>query len=178
MSLAFERGLGLGWIANTGNEADLNALEVMTASPGRASARPCSVMSSGWTTFSRSVAWPRRDAGRDAQGRSLEAGARAAASHTGALATEDRVVDAALRQLGIVRADDIDELLDLGDAFEQPRRPAGPRVAVDHHIWWLRDPGRRRHRRPRAAAGELAPRQRQHWPRSSPHTAPPRTRST
>ncbi len=62
-------------------------------------------------------------------GRSEEGG-RAAASHTGALATDDRVLDAALRQFGIVRAGDIDELLDAGDAFTSPRRPAGPRVAI------------------------------------------------
>lgn len=61
---------------------------------------------------------------------SSRAGAAAAASHTGALAAEDRTVDAALRQLGIARARDVEELLDLGDAFDQPRRPAGPRVAV------------------------------------------------
>ena len=54
-----------------------------------------------------------------------EAGARAAASHTGALAASDAVVDGVLRQLRIARARDVDELLDLGDAFEQPgARPA------------------------------------------------------
>src|SRR5690625_968662 len=31
VSLAFERGLGLGWVVNTGNEADVGALEVMAA---------------------------------------------------------------------------------------------------------------------------------------------------
>jgi acyl-CoA synthetase (NDP forming) len=59
-----------------------------------------------------------------------EAGGRAAASHTGALATDDRVFDAALRQLGIARVDDIDALLDAGQAFDSPRKPKGPRVAV------------------------------------------------
>ena len=40
------------------------------------------------------------------------------------------MVDAALRQFGVVRVDDVEELLDVGDAFAQPRRPTGPRVAV------------------------------------------------
>ena len=31
VSLAFERGLGLGWVVNTGNEADVSAVEVMDA---------------------------------------------------------------------------------------------------------------------------------------------------
>ena len=55
---------------------------------------------------------------------------RAAASHTGALAAGDRVVDAALRQLGIVRVDDVDELLDVGEVMTVPHRPRGRRVAV------------------------------------------------
>ena len=131
VSLAFERGLGLGWIANTGNEADLNALEVMID----IAERPECVGVLGYVERLDDLRSLQRLSSAEPPiailkaGRS-SAGQRAAASHTGALATEDRVVDAALRQLGIVRADDVDELLDLGDAFEQPRRPAGPRVAV------------------------------------------------
>ena len=40
------------------------------------------------------------------------------------------MVDAALRQLGIVRVDDVDELLDVGDVMTVPHRPQGRRVAV------------------------------------------------
>jgi acyl-CoA synthetase (NDP forming) len=131
VSLAFERGLGLGWVVNTGNEADVNALEVMAA----VAAEPeCTgllayVESLDDIDHLRAVASTGLPVAMLKAGRS-DAGARAAASHTGALAAGDRVVDAALRQLGIVRADDVDDLLDIGDAFSQPRRPAGPRVAV------------------------------------------------
>jgi acetate---CoA ligase (ADP-forming) len=59
-----------------------------------------------------------------------EAAPRAAASHTGALAASDRVVDDVLRQLGIARAQDVDELLDIGEALSTSRRPRGGRVAV------------------------------------------------
>jgi acetate---CoA ligase (ADP-forming) len=131
VSLAFERGLGLRWIVNTGNEADVSALEAMVAiaaEPG------CSGILGYVETLTD--AEPLRDLAETGlpiamlkAGRS-EAGAQAAASHTGALATGDRVVDAALRQLGVVRVDDVEELLDVGDAFSQPRRPSGPRVAV------------------------------------------------
>lgn len=131
VSLAFERGLGLGWIVNTGNEADVTALEVMAA----VAAEPeCSGLLGYVETLGdgdqlRRVADSGVPVAILKAGRS-DAGARAAASHTGALAAGDRVVDAALRQLGIVRVDDVDELLDVGDAFTQPRRPTGPRVAV------------------------------------------------
>ena len=131
VSLAFERGLGLGWAVTTGNEADITALETMLSLADE----PECVALLGYLEALTDIDRLRRLAtnGKPVAllktGRT-EAGARAAASHTGALATEDRVVDATLRQLGIVRVSDVDELLDVGDAFESPYRPAGPRVAV------------------------------------------------
>ena len=65
-----------------------------------------------------------RYTGGGAQGGRSNAGAQAAASHTGALAAGDKVVDAALRQLGMVRVDDVEELLDLGDVMTSPRPAA------------------------------------------------------
>ena len=58
------------------------------------------------------------------------AGARAAASHTGAMASADAVVDAAFRQAGVVRAYSMEELFDLTLAFSYAPLPRGPRVAV------------------------------------------------
>ena len=131
VSLALARGLGLGWVVNTGNEADVDTVEVLTALAGL---DECTALI-GYTESLPDGAALRRLAalGKPVallKAGSSEAGARAAASHTGALAAGDKVVDGVLRQLHIARARDVDELLDLGDAFEQPRRPAGPRVAV------------------------------------------------
>ena len=131
VSLAFERGLGLGWVVNTGNEADVSAVEVMgalTREPG------CRGVLAYLETLGdieglRAVAATGTPLAVLKAGRS-DAGARAAASHTGALAAGDRVVDAALRQLGVVRVDDVDELLDVGQVMAVPHRPHGPRVAV------------------------------------------------
>ena len=47
-------------------------------------------------------------------------GARAAASHTGALAASDSAVEALLAQAGVLRADSIEELFDMAMAFTQP----------------------------------------------------------
>lgn len=131
VSLAYERGLGLGWVVNTGNEADVGALEVMEALTQEPGCRGLLAIVESITDVGRlrRVATSGLPVAMLKAGRS-DAGQRAAASHTGALATGDRVIDAALRQFGIVRADDVDELLDVGDAFAQPRRPAGPRIAV------------------------------------------------
>jgi acyl-CoA synthetase (NDP forming) len=46
-----------------------------------------------------------------------EAGRRAAASHTAALAGSDQIYEGVFRQAGIVRARDVEELFDIGRAF-------------------------------------------------------------
>jgi acetyltransferase len=58
------------------------------------------------------------------------AGQRAAQSHTGAMASPTAVVNAALAQHGIVRADDQDGLLNLAAAFVFNPLPNGNRVGV------------------------------------------------
>jgi len=57
-------------------------------------------------------------------------GQRAAASHTAALATNDAVRDAALRQAGIVRVRTGLQVLDAARALSGQPVPRGPRVAV------------------------------------------------
>lgn len=131
VSLAFERGLGLGWVVNTGNEADVSAVEVMGALTREPGCRGLLAYLETLGDFEglRAVAATGTPVAVLKAGRS-DAGARAAASHTGALAAGDRVVDAALRQLGIVRVDDVDELLDVGEVMTIQHRPRGRRVAV------------------------------------------------
>jgi acetyl coenzyme A synthetase (ADP forming)-like protein len=58
------------------------------------------------------------------------AGARAASSHTGALAASDAVVDALFREAGIIRTGTIEELFDVAALLAHQPVPAGPRVAV------------------------------------------------
>ncbi len=62
-------------------------------------------------------------------GRSM-AGAKAAASHTGAMAGEDAVYDAAFKRAGIVRVDTIEELFDCAELMAKQPRPRGPRLAI------------------------------------------------
>lgn len=58
------------------------------------------------------------------------AGARAASSHTGALAASDVAVDALLAQAGVLRASTIEELFDIAMAFEARALPRSRRTAV------------------------------------------------
>ncbi len=57
-------------------------------------------------------------------------GARAATSHTGALAGADVAVDALLGQAGVIRVDTVEDLFDLAMAFDELPVPAGNRVAI------------------------------------------------
>jgi acyl-CoA synthetase (NDP forming) len=57
-------------------------------------------------------------------------GARAAASHTGALAASDTAIDALLSQAGVLRAASVEELFDLAMAFGGQPLPRSRRVAV------------------------------------------------
>ena len=59
-----------------------------------------------------------------------DAGRRAAASHTGALAGADSAYDALFRRYGIVRCDDIDQMIDTAALFAFNPLPRGRRVAV------------------------------------------------
>ncbi len=58
------------------------------------------------------------------------AGTRAAASHTGAMAGEDIVYDAAFKRAGIVRVNTIGELFDCAELMAKQPLPSGPRLAI------------------------------------------------
>ena len=59
-----------------------------------------------------------------------QSGARAAASHTGALAGVDVATDALLAQCGVLRADSVEDLFDMAMALEGQPVPRGNRVAI------------------------------------------------
>lgn len=57
-------------------------------------------------------------------------GARAAASHTGALAGSDEVFDAAARRAGLLRVDTLQELFDAAETLARARSAPGERLAI------------------------------------------------
>lgn len=59
-----------------------------------------------------------------------EGGARASGTHTGSVAGEDRVYDAAFRQSGIIRVGSFEQLWDVARAFVYAPLPRGNRVAI------------------------------------------------
>src|SRR5688572_1865482 len=57
-------------------------------------------------------------------------GARAAASHTGALAASDMVVDALFKDAGVIRTETLEELFDVAALVAHQPLPAGNRIAI------------------------------------------------
>lgn len=64
------------------------------------------------------------------KGGATEAGAQAAASHTGALAANDKVFDGACRAAGLVRAASVEEAFDTAACFATQPLPRGGRTVI------------------------------------------------
>ncbi|RKY91280.1 MAG: acetyl-CoA synthetase [Ignavibacteriae bacterium] len=64
------------------------------------------------------------------KGGKTSSGMKAASSHTGALGSSDKVVDAVLNQFGVLRADDLNDMFNTAKGFEEFPIPQGNRVAV------------------------------------------------
>ena len=64
------------------------------------------------------------------KGGKTSSGIKAASSHTGALGSSDKVVDAVMQQFGISRAEDLNDLFNIGKGFENFPLPNGNRIGV------------------------------------------------
>ncbi|OUL98831.1 acetate--CoA ligase family protein [Variovorax sp. JS1663] len=134
-ALVRQRGLGLGYFINTGNEADLGFCELMSSVVEDPRIRVAAGYLEGLEDGAALVRLAQRC---QALGKPLvltkvgrmASGVRAAASHTGALAVEDAVFDAVIRQYGVLRARNEEQMLDMLEALSQPRAAAGPGLGI------------------------------------------------
>lgn len=130
---ARKRGLHFGYFVNTGNESDIQFVDIMRA----IIAEPEITVGAGYIEGLKNgpgllaVAEDALQRGKPLLltkvGRT-RAGARAIASHTGSLAGEDAVFDGVIRPRGIIRARSDEQLLDFVDIFTQCGLPAGPGI--------------------------------------------------
>jgi acetyltransferase len=127
---AQEAGLGISYQVSSGNDADLDLLDYMAFMVEDSRTRVILALAERIADGARLRALAARAAelGKPIAlikfGRT-EAGARAAASHTGAITGADAVFDAAARQLGLIRVGDAAELYEVAMLLRQGKRPGG-----------------------------------------------------
>lgn len=134
-ALARSRGIGLGYFINTGNQADITLIDALIEVADDPRITVLSAYIEGIRDGMELIHLAHKalevekplivtKVGRKA------AGARAAASHTGSLAGEDRVFDGVLRQHGGIRARNEEHMLDLVSAFTCCPIPNGNGLAM------------------------------------------------
>jgi len=132
-TLLHDRGLSARHVHATGNEADVTVADLaaaVVADPGvrlvllymEAIKDPATLAGAAAEGRRRGVPIVALKAGRTASGQ------KAASTHTGALASEDRVVDAFFERHGIWRATDPNELVRAAELYLSGRRPRGKRL--------------------------------------------------
>ena len=135
IGLLAEKGLGVRYSLATGNDADVSVLEMACAAASDPDMKLLLVYLEGMPhadkladlaeiAHKNNVMVVALKSGRTA------AGARAAASHTGALANEDRVVDAAFKRVGIWRAKNIAGLVSTAEMYLKGWKPKGRRFVT------------------------------------------------
>ncbi len=133
--LVRRRGIGVRHVHATGNEADVTVSDIAWEAVHdpdvrlllvyfESIANPALLARAAAVARERDLPIVALKAGRSASGQ------RAASSHTGALANEDRVVDAFLRHHGIYRVRDQNLLARAADAYLHGWRPEGRRLVV------------------------------------------------
>lgn len=131
---AGQQGIGFSHFLSVGNMLDVgldDLLDYLAADPQTESV----VLYVESITESRSFMSAARALARDKPIVAYKAGrfadsAKAAASHTGAMAGVDAVYEAAFRRAGIVRVLDIDEMFDCAELLARERVPQGSRLAI------------------------------------------------
>ena len=131
---AREYGIGISQFVSVGNKADVSGNDLLAVWEDDASVGTILMYVENFGNPTRFLELASRITKKKPiivvkSGRS-RAGARAASSHTGALAASDVAVDALLAQAGVLRASTIEELFDMAMAFESRALPRSRRTAV------------------------------------------------
>jgi acyl-CoA synthetase (NDP forming) len=135
LDLAAEMGLGLSAWVSTGNQADLDLVEVASVLVDDDDVNVLMLYVEAMTDGAayRALAEKARAAGKPLvvlrAGRS-QAGRRAVASHTGAMLADDTAFVLTSRRHGVYLAEDVDDLLNAAAALRAGGPPNGRRVAV------------------------------------------------
>jgi acetyltransferase len=130
-----DRGVGVGYMVTTGNEAGLETPDLMAYFAADPSIRVIVVYLEGVrnTKVFREACKAARAAGKPVIALKLgtsEGGRAAAMAHTGALAGSIETFDAISAREGVIRARGMDELIETTECFVHADLPKGPRLAA------------------------------------------------
>jgi acetyltransferase len=130
-----DRGVGVGYMVTTGNEAGLETPDLMTYFAADPSIRVIVVYLEGVrnTKLFREACKAARAAGKPVIALKLgasEGGRAAAMAHTGALAGSIETFDAISTREGVIRARGMDELIETTECFVHADLPKGGRLAA------------------------------------------------
>ena len=134
LNVARDLGIGLTQFASMGNKADVSGNDLLEYWEDDPRTRVVAMYLESFGNPRRFTEIAKR-VGRKKpilvvkSGRTAE-GARAASSHTGAIAGTDVTVSAFLDQCGVLRANTIEELFDVARALDRCPLPAGRRVGI------------------------------------------------
>ncbi len=128
------RGLGLSDFVSLGNKADVSSNDLLEYWEDDQATAVVALYLESFGNPLRFGRVARRVARRKPvlalKGGATAAGARAAASHTAALASSDAAVDALFHQAGVLRTKTLSEFLDAAALLSSQPLPRGPNVAV------------------------------------------------
>jgi len=127
-------GVGFSHVVSIGDAADVDLGDMLDYLAGEVTSRAVFLYIEGVTQAAKFMSAARRcsrvkpviaiKAGRHPEG------AKAALSHTGALAGSDNVYSAALRRAGILRVVDLDEMFESAEVIARVKRVGGSRLTI------------------------------------------------
>ncbi|MBR9981577.1 MAG: acetate--CoA ligase family protein [Desulfatitalea sp.] len=134
LAFAEQQGIGMRGFSGSGNEAMITMADYLEGFEADDTTRTVLIYVEGFKDGRRFFESARRVSHRKPivllKGGQTQAGQKAAASHSGAMASDNRVFEALCRQAGIVSVYRPMDLLDLAAAFDALPLPQGPRVAI------------------------------------------------
>ncbi len=131
---AHQIGLGIAYFVSMGNKADVSGNDLIEAWEDDPRVNVILMYLESFGNPTRFLSIARRVARKKPilavkSGRTA-AGARAAFSHTGALAGTGAAYDTLLEQAGVIRVESMSDMFTLATAFAHERLPAGNRVGI------------------------------------------------
>ena len=131
---AAERGIGFSHVISNGDMTDVDFGDLLDYLAGDASSRAILIYMEALTNAAKFLSATRRASRAKPvilvkSGRT-EVAAKAAMSHTGALAGADDVYDAAFKRSGVLRVDDLEQLFEAAEILSAAPKLQGERLAI------------------------------------------------